>query len=175
MISRRHGHNAVRALGVERIVLHRQPSIDHAAADAALRGVDAMWTGGNGAGAPDAADPVVASGDEARARVIHPRRRSSDHRPIRAETRATLVRAIALGRRWLDELVTSVISTPQAIAQREGCSERHVERTISLAFLAPDLVRAAVDGRLPRGVGVSRLIDLPIEWQHQWQILGLQL
>ena len=28
----------------------------------------------------------------------------SDHRPIRAETRATLVRAIALGRRWLDEL-----------------------------------------------------------------------
>ena len=26
--------------------------------------------------------------------------------------------------------------------------------TISLAFLAPDLVRAAVEGRLPRGLGV---------------------
>jgi hypothetical protein len=29
-----------------------------------------------------------------------------DHRPIRAETRATLVRAIARGRRWLDEITT---------------------------------------------------------------------
>jgi site-specific DNA recombinase len=34
--------------------------------------------------------------------------------------------------------------------------------TISLAFLAPDLVRAAVEGRLPRGVGVERLRDAPV-------------
>ena len=33
-----------------------------------------------------------------------------DHRPIRAETRATLVRAIALGRRWLDELMSGSAS-----------------------------------------------------------------
>jgi site-specific DNA recombinase len=96
-----------------------------------------------------------------------------DHRPIRAETRATLVRAIALGRRWLDELVTGSIAGPDAIAAREGCSRRHVERTISLAFLAPDLVQAAVEGRLPRGVGVSCLIDMPSEWRRQWQMLGL--
>jgi hypothetical protein len=29
--------------------------------------------------------------------------------------------------------------------------------TISLAFLAPDLVKAAIDGRLPHGMGVARL------------------
>ena len=63
---------------------------------------------------------------------------------------------------------------PDAIASREGRSRRHVNMTISLAFLAPDLIRAAVEGRLPRGVGVSRLIDPPIEWTHQWQSLGLQ-
>ena len=97
-----------------------------------------------------------------------------DRRPIRAETRATLVRAIALGRRWLDELISGAVIGPEAIASREGCSRRHVSMTISLAFLAPDLVRAAVEGRLPRGVGVSRLIDPPIEWTRQWQSLGLQ-
>jgi hypothetical protein len=32
---------------------------------------------------------------------------------------------------------------------REGCSVRKVNMTISLAFLAPDLVKAAIDGRLP--------------------------
>jgi DNA invertase Pin-like site-specific DNA recombinase len=97
-----------------------------------------------------------------------------DHRPIRAETRATLVRAIALGRRWLDELISGAVVGPDAIANREGYSRRHVNMTISLAFLAPDLIRAAVGGRLPRGVGVSRLIDPPIEWTRQWQLLGLQ-
>jgi hypothetical protein len=28
--------------------------------------------------------------------------------------------------------------------------------TISLAFLAPDLVKAAIEGRLPRGIGMTR-------------------
>jgi hypothetical protein len=39
------------------------------------------------------------------------------------------------------------------IASREGCSVRKVNMTISLAFLAPDLVKAAIDGRLPYGMG----------------------
>jgi hypothetical protein len=29
--------------------------------------------------------------------------------------------------------------------------------TISLAFLAPNLVRAAVEGRLPQGINIERL------------------
>jgi hypothetical protein len=45
--------------------------------------------------------------------------------------------------------------------------------TISLAFLAPDLVKAAIDGRLPRGMGVARLADLRVEWSKQHQMLGL--
>jgi site-specific DNA recombinase len=42
---------------------------------------------------------------------------------------------------------------------------------MSLAFLAPDLVRAA--GRLPRGIGVERLRDAPAEWSQQFEALGL--
>jgi hypothetical protein len=45
--------------------------------------------------------------------------------------------------------------------------------TISLAFLAPNLVRAAVEGRLPRGIGIERLRDLPPEWCRQFEALGL--
>jgi site-specific DNA recombinase len=95
-------------------------------------------------------------------------------RPIRSETRATLVAAIARGRRWLDELATNVTATTERIAKREGCSVRKVNMTISLAFLAPDLVKAAIDGRLPRGMGVARLADLPAEWSKQHQMLGLR-
>ena len=53
------------------------------------------------------------------------------------------------------------------IAEREGSSERFVRQTLNLAFLSPDLVRAAVDGTLPRGCGVSKLADSPLDWQEQ--------
>jgi hypothetical protein len=71
-------------------------------------------------------------------------------RPIRSETRATLIASIARGRRWLNELVVDANADVERIAKREGCSVRQVNMTISLAFLAPDLVKAAIEGRLPR-------------------------
>jgi hypothetical protein len=84
-----------------------------------------------------------------------------DRRPIRAETRATLLASIARGRRWLDEIVAGTVTSVEQIAARDKCSIRQVNMTISLAFLAPDLVKAAVQGRLPRGIGVARLRDAP--------------
>jgi site-specific DNA recombinase len=94
-------------------------------------------------------------------------------RPIRSETRANLVASIARGRRWLDELTSNPTASAESIAKREGCSIRKVNMTISLAFLAPDLVKAAIEGRLPHGMGVARLCDMPAEWSRQHQMLGL--
>jgi hypothetical protein len=85
-------------------------------------------------------------------------------RPIRSETRATLVASIARGRRWLNELVDDAKASVESIAKRERCSVRQVNMTISLAFIAPDLVKAAIEGRLTRGIGVTRLRDAPVEW-----------
>ena len=94
-------------------------------------------------------------------------------RPIRAETRATLVASIARGRRWLNELLAEANASAESFARRERCTVRQVNMTISLAFLAPDLVRAAIEGRLPRGIGVTRLRDAPVEWSRQHAMLGL--
>src|SRR3984957_20466734 len=41
-------------------------------------------------------------------------------------------------------------------------------------FLAPEIVKGAVEGRLPRGFGLKRLVDLPMAWPDQWRTLGLQ-
>jgi site-specific DNA recombinase len=97
----------------------------------------------------------------------------SEVRPTRIERRARLVSAIARGRRWLDEIVSGSVTDVQQIATRQKCSARQVNMTISLAFLAPDLVRAAIEGRLPRGIGVERLRDAPAEWSQQFEALGL--
>jgi DNA invertase Pin-like site-specific DNA recombinase len=95
-------------------------------------------------------------------------------RPIRIERRARLVNAVARGRRWLDEIVSGSTASIEQIATRQKCSVRQVNMTISLAFLAPDLVKAAVEGRLPRGIGVERLRDAPAEWSRQFEALGLK-
>jgi len=84
-----------------------------------------------------------------------------------------LVASIARGRRWLRELLTDAKADVESIAKRERCSVRQVNMTISLAFLATDLVKAAIEGRLPRGIGVTRLRDAPAEWSRQYAILGL--
>jgi len=96
-----------------------------------------------------------------------------DVRPQQFERRARLVSTIARGRQWLDDVVSGRVSTVAEICEREKCSVRQVNMTISLAFLAPHLVKAAVEGRLPRGVGIERLRDPPTEWSRQFEALGL--
>jgi site-specific DNA recombinase len=68
--------------------------------------------------------------------------------PTRSDTRVKLVAAIARGRQWLFEIEVGT-ATIAGIATREACSKRHVHMTISLAFLAPGLVKAAVDSQMP--------------------------
>jgi site-specific DNA recombinase len=99
--------------------------------------------------------------------------RRDEVRPTRIERRARLVGAISRGRRWLDEIVSGSATNIEQIATRQKCSVRQVNMTISLAFLTPDLVKAAVEGRLPRGIGVERLRDPPAEWSRQFDALGL--
>jgi hypothetical protein len=94
-------------------------------------------------------------------------------RPGQFERRARLVSAIARGRQWLDDVVSGRVTSVVELCTREKCSVRQVNMTISLAFLAPNLVKAAVEGRLPRGIGVERLRDPPTEWSQQFEALGL--
>ena len=83
-----------------------------------------------------------------------------------------MLKSIARGRAWLDEIVSGNVSVEE-IAARQKCSIRHVNMTISMAFIAPGLVKAAVEGRLPRGIGVVRLREAPAEWSLQYERLGL--
>ena len=117
--------------------------------------------------------PWKKTNQKRRREIIAPAASSQDVRPIRSEMRLALVTSIACGRHWLNEIVTGATTDVEQIAAREKCSVRQVNLTISLAFLSPTLVKAAIDGRLPRGVGVARLRDAPAEWSKQHAMLGL--
>jgi site-specific DNA recombinase len=95
-------------------------------------------------------------------------------RPMPASARAILIEALRDARRWLDELLSDPRLTLESLASRQGRTVRSIRMTLSLAFLAPEIVKAAVEGRLSRGFGLKRLVDLPMAWPDQWRTLGLQ-
>ena len=108
-----------------------------------------------------------------RREIIVPDAASGSVRGIREEAQRNLLRALAKGRAMLQEIVRAEHVDLDAIARREGRGERSIRATLSLAFLDPRLVRAAIDGSLPRGINAKHLVDLPPHWPDQWQALGL--
>ena len=90
------------------------------------------------------------------------------------DERNRLIRSIATGRSWLEELVKgSVRDMAELAARRTALRAPSAWRTPSLAFLDPALIDAACTGTLPRGYGVTRLMDFPARFADQWRALGL--
>ena len=78
-----------------------------------------------------------------------------------------MLSARAAGRLWLNELVSGTLASTREIAKRERCSERAVRTTLSLSFLSPALVKSAIEGTLPYGVGIAQFIEPPLDWNDQ--------
>jgi hypothetical protein len=79
------------------------------------------------------------------------RRRRMEAKLVLANTLAaldrTLLRTVALGWAWFEEIKAG--AAMQAIADREGVTQRRVAHLLDRAFLAPDIVRSIVEGRQP--------------------------
>jgi site-specific DNA recombinase len=86
--------------------------------------------------------------------------------------RHRLLEAIYRARGWLDELQRGAVESTQAIAEREGRSDRNIRMFLNLAFLAPDLIEAAIDGSLPSSLSASQLAQaLPLDWAEQRRMI----
>jgi hypothetical protein len=85
-----------------------------------------------------------------------------------------LIKAIARGRAWFEELATGHARSLQELAQREGISRRYIRRLVGLAFLSPELVEAILQGRQLVELTATRLteVDLPLDWTEQHKLLA---
>ena len=88
--------------------------------------------------------------------------------------RARIILAIAKARLWLDQLLREEIEGIEEFTDREGRSERSIRMTLSLAFLAPDIVKAAVDGTLPPRLSLTELSNPPLDWADHRAEFGIQ-
>jgi len=85
-----------------------------------------------------------------------------------------LIKALARGRAWFDELVTGRALSLQALAERDGITRRYIRRLVGLAFLSPELLEAILQGRQPVALTATRLteLDLPLDWTEQRKLLA---
>jgi site-specific DNA recombinase len=87
-----------------------------------------------------------------------------------------LIKAIARGRQWADDLLSGRVPSVAAIAQREGVFPNYVRRLTRLAFLAPRIVEAIVAGHQPPELTAKALterIELPLLWSAQERVVGI--
>ena len=85
-----------------------------------------------------------------------------------------LIKAIARGRVWFEELATGRARSLQELAKRDGISRRYIRRLMGLAFLSPELIEAILQGRQPVALTATRLteLDLPLDWTEQHKQLA---
>jgi DNA invertase Pin-like site-specific DNA recombinase len=87
-----------------------------------------------------------------------------------------LLKALARGHRWMDELMCGKTRTAADIARREGITARYVCQLLPLAFLAPSIVTAIVDGAHPATVTLQSMVVgnyIPNDWAQQEAAIGL--
>ena len=87
----------------------------------------------------------------------------------RARCDPTLIKAIARGRAWFEELAAGRARSLRELAERDGITRRYVRRLVDLAFLSPELVEVILQGRQPVELTATRLteLDLPLDWTDQ--------
>jgi site-specific DNA recombinase len=85
-----------------------------------------------------------------------------------------LLNATARAYRWSSDLLAGRARSIGDIARREHLTSRHVRRLMRLAFLAPRIVEAIVEGRQSADlstVAMTQRIELPPLWSAQRQAL----
>lgn len=83
-----------------------------------------------------------------------------------------LIRNIAKAHVWFARIRAG--ETFSDIAEKESASKRRIQQIVVLAFLAPDIIRSAMDGKQPVGFTSDWCIrhNLPTDWTEQRELIA---
>ena len=86
---------------------------------------------------------------------------------------APLIKALAKAHRWRTMLEAGEVGSVEALAVRLEQERKHVSGILNLAFLAPDLTKAILNGEQPSGLRLAHLLagDLPLSWTEQHALI----
>jgi len=93
---------------------------------------------------------------------------------ITPEQDQALLKALGRAHLWQHLLDTGAMADTAEIARREGVHRATVNEVLRLALLAPDIVRGALDGTLPRTLSLETLLrtTFPLDWEKQRRMIA---
>ena len=86
-----------------------------------------------------------------------------------------LIELVANGAAWARMFFEGEAGSLHVLARQLGVERTLLNRALPLAFLAPDITQAILDGRHPPGLTVTmlkRLDPFPVRWPDQRKALG---
>ncbi|MDP9051735.1 MAG: recombinase family protein, partial [Acidobacteriota bacterium] len=80
----------------------------------------------------------------------------------------SLTKAVARAHDWVDRIARGQMPNQRAIAAETGLHRRYVGRIIQMAFLAPDITEAILEGKQPPHMTLDTVMaDMPLDWVGQ--------
>ena len=87
---------------------------------------------------------------------------------------AALIGAVVKAHDWFTKLKSDEMSSVNHLSSQLNLSRKYVARILRLAFLAPDIVEAILEGAQPRALTLDDLIKpMPMDWDDQRRMFGL--
>jgi DNA invertase Pin-like site-specific DNA recombinase len=89
-----------------------------------------------------------------------------------------LVKAVARAYSWFEDICRARVADVSELAVRERLPRSYVQAHLSLAFLAPSIVTAILEGRQPADLSLKQLMyrtDLAVRWPAQRRQLGFEV
>ena len=85
-----------------------------------------------------------------------------------------LLKAMGRGIYWQQLIDNGTVSCAIEIAEREGIHRSTVSDLLRLSLLAPDIIQAAYEGRLPRAVSLEAILraKVPLDWNEQRRLIA---
>ena len=87
----------------------------------------------------------------------------------------SLAKLIVKGHVFREKLIKGGGASLSNIAARQGVTRSYFTRLVRLTFLAPDIIRAILEGRHPPTLTAAKLKEasrLPLGWREQREVLG---
>ena len=103
--------------------------------------------------------------------IVHGR----DHDPPANQQAPAQIEAVVQAHAWNKVALADTELTLSLIAAEAGKSDRYVSGVMRLAYLAPDITQAILDGTQPRSLSLRKLLaGVPLAWSEQREAFGFQ-
>ena len=86
---------------------------------------------------------------------------------------SSLIKAVSRASDWVRRMESGECKHQRALAEATGLEPRYINSILRVAFLAPEIVEAIIDGRQPPDLTLASLTGLlPMSWQLQKKLIS---